>query len=301
MSILIDEKTKLLIQGITGKEGQRAVTAAKSYHTDVLAGVTPGKKGQAVEKVPVYDTVEQAKEAHSEINVSAVYVPPFAVKDAVLEAIEARIPLVNIMTERTPIKDTAYYLAAAREAGVAVIGPSSLGVISTGKARIGVCGGDKPDEIYMKGSVGVISRSGGMTNEISWQLRRSGIGITTAVHIGGDLLMGTAYADALKLFEKDPETQGVVIFGELGGRYEFDIVDLIADGGFTKPLAIFIGGKFGESLPEGMTIGHAGAIIEKGKGSVSSKEEALKRVGVMIAEHYEDLPRLIKEKMARGR
>lgn len=297
MSIFINEHTKLLIQGITGKEGQRAVQAAQSYHTQVLAGVTPGKGGQEVEGVPVYDTVKEAVKHHPEINVSAIYVPPFAAKDAVLEAMEANIPLLNIMTERIPIKDTAYYLALARQNGTKIIGPSSLGVISTGKARIGVCGGDKPDQIYKAGPVGVISRSGGMTNELSWQLRRADIGITTAVHIGGDMLMGTAYADALREFEKDPETKGVVIFGEMGGRYEFDIVELIQSKGFTKPIAIFIGGKFGEKMPEGMTIGHAGAIIEKGKGSVRSKEEALRSVGVMIADSYEDLPKLIAEKL----
>ncbi|OGY81639.1 MAG: hypothetical protein A3F54_01065 [Candidatus Kerfeldbacteria bacterium RIFCSPHIGHO2_12_FULL_48_17] len=297
MSIFIDEKTRLLIQGITGKEGQRAVTAAQSYHTQVVAGVTPGKGGQKVEGVPVYDTVAEATRKHPEINASAIYVPPFAVKDAVLEALAHDIKLINIMTERIPIADTASYLAAARAADARIIGPSSLGVISTGKARIGVAGGDKPDEIYQPGPVGVISRSGGMTNEVSWQLRQNNIGITTAVHIGGDMLMGTAYADALRAFENDSETKAVVIFGEMGGRYEFDIVELIQQGGFTKPLAIFIGGKFGASLPEGMTIGHAGAIIEKGKGSVESKEAALKSVGVLVVDIYEDLPKRIQEKL----
>lgn len=296
MAILIDSKTQLLIQGITGKEGQRAVEAAQAYHTSVVAGVTPGKGGQEVAGVPVYDTVKQAMQAHSDINVSAVYVPPFAAKDAVLEAIAARIPLVNIMTERIPIHDTAYFLAGAAASGTRIVGPSSLGVISSGLARIGVVGGDEPQAIYQPGPVGVISRSGGMTNEVSWQLRRHDIGISTAVHVGGDMLMGTPYADALRLFEQDPATQAVVIFGEMGGRYEWDIVDLIKSGDFTKPLAIFIGGKFGERLPEGMSIGHAGAIIEKGKGSVSSKEEALRAVGVMVAEHYEDLPILIKKR-----
>ena len=297
MSIFIDKNTRILIQGITGKEGQRAVLAARQYHTEVVAGVTPGKGGQEVEGVPVYDTVARAVENHPGITVSAVYVPPFAARDAVLEAIAARIPLINIMTERIPIHDTAYFLAAARVAGIRIIGPSSLGVISSGQARIGVVGGDKPDEIYQPGSVGVISRSGGMTNELSWQLRRVGIGISTALHVGGDMLMGTAYAEALQLFEADPDTRAVVIFGEMGGRYELDIVDLVKRGKFTKPIAIFIGGKFGERLPEGMSIGHAGAIIEKGKGSVSSKEEALRAVGVMIADDYEQLPQLIQGKI----
>lgn len=300
MSIFINEKTRLLIQGITGKEGQRAVMAARNYGTKVVAGVTPGKGGQEVEGVPVYDTVAEAKAKHPEINTSAIYVPPFAAKDAVLEALSHDIKLINIMTERIPIADTAYYLAAAREAKARIIGPSSLGVISTGKGRVGVAGGDKPEDIYMPGHVGVISRSGGMTNEVSWQLRQNNIGITTAVHIGGDMLMGTSYANALEAFEGDSETKAVVIFGEMGGRYEFDIVDLVKSKKFTKPLAIFIGGKFGAQLPEGMTIGHAGAIIEKGKGSVESKEAALKNVGVLVAESYEDLPKLIARALKKS-
>ncbi|OGY79770.1 MAG: hypothetical protein A3B74_01745 [Candidatus Kerfeldbacteria bacterium RIFCSPHIGHO2_02_FULL_42_14] len=297
MSILIDEHTKLLIQGITGKEGQRALKAASNYHTEVLCGVTPGKGGLDVEGVPVYDTVAEAVENHPALNATAIYVPPFAAKDAVLEAIDSNIALINIMTERIPIQDTSYYLAAARERGTRIVGPSSLGMISTGKARIGVAGGDKPNEIYMKGNVGVISRSGGMTNEISWQLRKNTFGITTAIHIGGDLLMGTSYADALRLFEEDTATEGIVIFGEMGGRYEFDIVELLKQGGCTKPIAIFIGGKFGKHLPEGMTIGHAGAIIEKGSGSVEEKEKALRSVGVLVAANYEDLPKLIASKL----
>lgn len=293
MSILIHEHTKILIQGITGKEGQRAVEAAHKYHSKVVAGVTPGKGGQEVSGVPVYDTVKQAMENHPDINASAIYVPPFAARDAVLEALAANIPLINIMTERIPIRDTAYFLEYARGTESRIVGPSSLGIISSGKGRIGVAGGDKPETIYKRGPVGVISRSGGMTNEVSWQLSQKGLGISTAVHIGGDMLMGTTYADALKLFEADEETKGVVLFGEMGGRYEFEIVEIIKKKEFTKPLAIFIGGKFGKNLPSGMTIGHAGAIIEKGEGSVEAKQKALEEVGVMVAEVYEGLPKLI--------
>ena len=154
-------------------------------------------------------------------------------------------------------------------------------------------GGPLVNEIFSPGSIGVISRSGGMTNEISWQLRQAGLGQSTAVHVGGDLLMGTTYADLLRLFEKDDQTKAVVIFGEHGGSYEFEIVDLINNDEYTKPLAIYIGGKFANILPEGMNIGHAGAIVEKGKGAVE-KEKALSDVGVMIAEKYEDLVLLIK-------
>jgi succinyl-CoA synthetase alpha subunit len=178
---------------------------------------------------------------------------------------------------------------------VQILGPSSLGCIVPGVARIGVVGGplELAHQIFQKGSIGIISRSGGMTNEVSWQIRKAGMGQSAAVHVGGDLLMGTTYADLLRLYEKDPDTKAVVIFGEHGGSYEFEIVEAIRNKEFTKPLAIYIGGKFANSLPEGMNIGHAGAIVERGKGA-AEKEKALGEVGVMIAERYEDLVMLIQ-------
>lgn len=298
MSIFVNTTTRLLIQGITGKEGVRACEAATSYHTRVVAGVTPGKGGQEVLSVPVYDSIQRAVARHPDINATAIYVPPVAAKDATLEAIAAGIPLINIMTERMPIGDTAYVLAAAREAGVRVVGPASLGIISAGLGRIGVAGGSNPDEIYTKGAIGVISRSGGMMNEMSWQLRRNGIGISTAVHIGGDLLIGTSYADVLRLFQEDSDTHGVVLFGELGGDYEFEVADMVARGEFTKPLSAFVGGKFGAQLPEGMTIGHAGALIQHGRGSAASKEEALKKAGVIVVDSFEECGPAVASRIA---
>ncbi|OGH64699.1 MAG: hypothetical protein A2821_04595 [Candidatus Magasanikbacteria bacterium RIFCSPHIGHO2_01_FULL_41_23] len=293
MSILITTQTHVLVQGITGKEGAKAARAMLDYNTNVVCGVTPNKAGQEVEGKPVFNFITEAKTQFPEINISAIYVPPFAAKAAILEAINNDIPLINTIVERIPIKDTAYCLAAAKEKNITIIGPSSLGFISPGVGRIGVVGGPLVNEIFSPGSIGVISRSGGMTNEISWQLRQAGLGQSTAVHVGGDLLMGTTYADLLRLFEKDDQTKAVVIFGEHGGSYEFEIVDLINNDEYTKPLAIYIGGKFANILPEGMNIGHAGAIVEKGKGAVE-KEKALSDVGVMIAEKYEDLVLLIK-------
>lgn len=295
MSILISQDTKVLIQGITGKEGQKAAKAMLEYGTNVVAGVRPGKAGEQVEGVPVFDTVADAMSAIEGITVSAIYVPPFAAKAAILEAIDAGIKQINTIVERIPIKDTAICLAVAKEAGVQIIGPSSLGYVAPGIGRVGVVGGPKgqTDEIYTPGSIGIISRSGGMTNEIAWQVRKAGLGQSTAVHVGGDLLMGTTYADLLREFEKDDQTKAVIIFGEHGGSYEFEIVDLINTGEFTKPLAIYIGGKFANTLPEGMNIGHAGAIVERGKGA-AEKEVALREVGVMIADTYEDLVEKIK-------
>lgn len=295
MSILITENTKVLVQGITGKEGQKATQAMIEYGTQIVAGVTPKKGGQKVEDKPVFNSISEARQQFPEINTSVVYVPPFAAKTAILEAVENDIAIVNAITERIPIQDMAYCLAAAKERGIKIIGPSSLGYISPGAGRIGVVGGPKKlaDEIFTPGSVGVISRSGGMTNEVSWQIRQAGLGQSTAVHVGGDFLMGTTYRDLLLLFELDAQTKVVVLFGEHGGSYEFEIEQMIKNKEFTKPLVVYIGGKFAGTLPEGMNIGHAGAIVERGRG-VAEKEKALAAVGVKIAERYEDLATMAK-------
>lgn len=295
MSILVDKNTKVLVQGITGKEGQKAAAAMTAYGTAVVGGVRPGKGGELVDGIPVFNSVAEAKAAHPEINTTTIYVPPFAAKEAIMEAINSDIAIINTIVERIPIQDTAYCLAAAKEKNIRLIGPSSLGYISPGQGRVGVVGGpiDLANQVFQPGSIGVISRSGGMTNELSWQIRRAGLGQSSAVHVGGDLLMGTTYADLLKLFEQDIQTKAVVIFGEHGGSYEFEVVELIKNKGFTKPLAVYIGGKFASIFPEGMNIGHAGAIVGRGQ-SAAEKETALKSVGVLIAETYEDLVTKIK-------
>lgn len=295
MSILISKQTKVLVQGITGKEGAKAAKAMLEYGTNVIGGVRPGKGGEEVEGRPVFNTVAEATEAVGSINVTAIYVPPVAAKAAMLEAIDNDIPQINVIVERIPIKDTAYCLAAAQEKNILIIGPSSLGYISPGVGRIGVVGGplELANEIFQPGSIGIISRSGGMTNELSWQIRQAGMGQSAAVHVGGDLLMGTTYVDLLRLFEKDEQTKAVVIFGEHGGSYEFEIVELIKHKEFTKPLAVYIGGKFAGVLPAGMNIGHAGAIVARGQGA-ADKEKVLREVGVMVAERYEDLVEIVK-------
>ena len=320
---MIDSQTKVLVQGITGKEGAKGAKAMLEYGTKVLCGVTPKKGGQAAEGKPVFNSIKEAlsvilnHDSHRgeeskplerldpsgranspqddvlKYLVSAIYVPPFAAKAAIMEAIENNISLINTIVERIPIKDTAYCLAAAKEKNIRIIGPSSLGFINPGVGRIGVVGGPLVNEVFSPGSIGVISRSGGMTNEVSWQLRKAGLGQSSAVHVGGDLLMGTTYADLLKLFERDEQTKAVVIFGEHGGSYEFEVIDLIKNKEFTKPLAIYVGGKFANILPEGMNIGHAGAIVGRGQ-SAEDKERALSAVGVMVAERYDELPELIK-------
>jgi len=295
MSILINKNTKVLVQGITGKEGKKATVAMLEYGTQVVAGVRPGKGGEIVEGLPVFNSVQEAMLKYPDISTTVIYVPPFAAKAAILEAVENNISIINTIVERIPIQDTAYCLVAAKEKNIRLIGPSSLGYISPGEGRVGVVGGplSLANEVFQPGSVGVISRSGGMTNELSWQIRKAGLGQSTAVHVGGDLLMGTTYADLLRLFEKDEQTKTVVIFGEHGGGYEFEVVEMIKNKEFTKPLSVYIGGKFANLFPEGMNIGHAGAIVGKGQ-SAEEKEYALKSAGVLIADTYEDLVIKIK-------
>jgi succinyl-CoA synthetase alpha subunit len=288
MGIVIDKNTKVLVQGITGKEGGRAAQAMIEYHTNVVGGVRPGKGGETVFGRPVFNSVQEAMGHIPGITASAVYVPPGAAKGAILEAIEAGVDIINVMTERIPIQDTAYILAAARERGVTVIGPSSLGCIVPEVGRIGVIGGPLVHDIFTPGNVGIISRSGGMTNEIAWQVRAAGLGQSAAIHTGGDLLMGFDYKDLLFAFETDSSTKVVILFGEHGGVYEFAIADVVKEKKFTKPLCVCIGGRFASALPEGTPIGHAGAIVARGEG-VEDKARALEKVGVAVAECLDDL------------
>src|SRR3972149_12259051 len=265
MAILIDRNTKVLVQGITGKEGSRAAEQMLKYGTKVLAGVTPSKGGQEVLGVPVFNTIKEALEKFPEINTTSIAVPGAFAKSAILEAVDAKVPLVHVLTEHVPIYDTALVYAKAREARVRIVGPSSIGIISPGQAKLGSIGGDNPSFSYATGNIGVISKSGGMTSEISFILKKAGLGVSTAVGIGGDLIIGSTFADLLLLFEKDPDTRAVVLFGEVGGTYEEEAADFIKRGGFTKPVAAFISGLFAETLPNSLALVHAGAIIKRGK------------------------------------
>ena len=297
MSILIDQKTVCLIQGITGKEGSRVAANMAAYKTKVVAGVTPGKGGQEVDGVPVYNTVAEALAKHPQINATGVYVPPFAVLSAVEEALANEIKLIHIIAEHVPIKDTALIIAKAKVKGAQVIGPSSIGLISPGKAKVGSIGGADADRAFGPGKIGVISKSGGMSSEVSWLLKKNGFGQSTVVGIGGDILAATTFADLLPLFAEDQETEAVVMVGEFGGTYEEDAADYLKKTNFAKPVVAFISGLFAESLPQGIALGHAGAIIEGGKGTRKAKVEALEAAGVSIAKIPTEIPELLKEKL----
>ncbi|MFQ3275075.1 MAG: succinyl-CoA synthetase alpha subunit [Candidatus Nanohaloarchaea archaeon] len=287
MSILIDEDTKALVQGITGREASEKLPEMLEYGTDVVAGVTPGKGGQEVEGVPVYDSVEEALEEHPEINASLVYVPPFAAKEAAFEALDNGIKLLDIVTERVPTKDSWRIHEKAEEEDARVVGPTSVGIISPEKCKLGPIGGSEPEKVYKSGKIGVISKSGGMTTETAWVVRQAGYGVSTAIGLGGDRVAGTTFEDALELFEEDNQTEAVVMFGELGGAYEEKAAELVESGGFTKPLVAFIAGKFTEEMPS-RQYGHAGAVIRGERSKPSYKEEVLREAGAHVVDvHHE--------------
>lgn len=293
MGILLSAATDVIVQGATGKEGRRTAAAMRAYGTRVSCGVTPGKGGEVSDGLPVFSDVAAARAAFPGLNASVIVVPPFAAKDAIIEALEAGITLISVMTERVPMRDAASCFAAAKERGASIIGPSSLGVLVPGVGRLGVIGGPLVDEIFTPGGIGVISRSGGMTNELSWSVRQAGLGQSAAVHVGGDSLLGTSYADALRLFEEDPLTEAVVVYGEQGGACEFEIASLVSKGLFTKPIAVHVGGDFAKGLPEGAVVGHAGAIVRRGQ-SAADKAKVLAESGVLVAERFDDLVQCIR-------
>jgi succinyl-CoA synthetase alpha subunit len=294
MSILIDEDTKVLVQGITGREASEKVPEMIEYGTDVVAGVTPGKAGEEVAGVPVYDTVKEALGEHPEINTSLIYVPPFAARDAAMEAMENNIELLNIITERIPTKDAWEIYEKAEKKDITVVGPTSVGIITPGEAKLGPIGGNEPKKVYKPGKVGVISKSGGMTTETSWVIRQAGFGISTAAGLGGDVIAGTTFEDALKMFEEDDQTEAVVMYGELGGTYEEKAAELLESGEFTKPLIAFIAGKFTEEMPS-KKYGHAGAIIRGERGTPTGKEKALEEAGAHVVEVHHKIGEKLNE------
>jgi succinyl-CoA synthetase alpha subunit len=294
MSILLDDKSRLLIQGITGRQARTHVSYMRKYGTNVVAGVSPGKGGGDVDGIPVYDTVAGAL-AHHEIDISVLFIPGPYVRDAALEAIEHGVPHVHILAESVPHHDSALIIERAETRGVRLVGPNSQGMISPGRAKLGGTGGPDPDEVFMPGPVGIISRSGGMGVEIGNALTRRGIGQSTYVSTGGDLLIGTAFKPLLELFEKDAETKAVAIFGEAGTGHEEEAADFIKAGGFTKPVVALVVGEAMEKLPKGMSFGHTSSIIERGLGSPTLKQERLREAGVRVADTFAEVAGLVEQ------
>ena len=302
MSILIDETTTFIVQGITGREAVNLTRECLDYGrgAKVVGGVTPGRRGRDVHGVPVFDTVEQAVEHHGgPIKGSVVTVPPAFTKDAVFEAIENGIELVVIVTERIPRGDVAQMVELASRHGARIIGPNCLGIIVPDVIKMGGIGGPAKDaaKAYSPGPVGVISRSGGMTTEMSSTLTAAGLGQSTAVSIGGDAIIGSSYAELMPLFDADEGTEAIVIYTEPGGRMEAELARYMTEESARKlPIVAFMAGRFMDEMP-GMSFGHAGTIVEGKEDTAAEKIERLASAGIVVAEEIAEIPGLVKERM----
>ncbi|HEX5713284.1 MAG TPA: CoA-binding protein [Solirubrobacterales bacterium] len=301
MSILLNRETTFIVQGITGREAVNLTRECLDYGSKVVGGVTPGRKGREVHGVPVFDTVAQAVEHHgSPIDGSVVTVPPAFTKDAVLEAIENGIKLIVVVTERIPRRDVAQMVELANLRGARIIGPNCLGLIVPDVCKMGGIGGPAKDaaKAYAPGPVGVMSRSGGMTTEISSSLTQAGLGVSTAVSIGGDAIIGSAYAELMPYFEADEETKAIVIYTEPGGRMEAQLSEWVQENNSRLPIVAFMAGKFmDDEEMKGMSFGHAGTIVEGVEDTATEKIARLEAAGIRVVERIDEIPDAVKEKL----
>jgi succinyl-CoA synthetase alpha subunit len=302
MSILVDSDTTFIVQGITGREAVNLTRECLDYGTGarIVGGVTPGRLGRDVHGVPVFDTVAQAVEHHGgPIDGSVVTVPPAFTKDAVIEAIAGGVKLVVIVTERIPRADVAQMVEFATMHDARIIGPNCLGIIVPDVIKMGGIGGPAKDaaKAYSPGPIGVMSRSGGMTTEISSTLTAAGLGQSTAVSIGGDAIIGSSYAELMPLFAADGQTQAIVIYTEPGGRMEAQLAEWVAANGDPLPIVAFMAGRFMDEMP-GMSFGHAGTIVEGKEDTASEKIARLASAGIVVAERIEEIPDLVRSQIA---
>ena len=297
MAILIDETKRVLVQGITGREGRARTRLMREYGTNVVAGVTPGKGGQSVLGVPVFNAPQEAVDSLGKIDISVLFVPAAGVKEAAIPAIDAGIKLTVLVPDRVPVWDAMEIAAAAKANGAMFLGPNTLGVLSPGKGVVGMIGGraESARQWFKSGvpkGVGVISRSGGMASSTGYYLGQAGVRISTIVHIGGDTVLGVRIPDAALMFEADPVTEAIVIFGEIGSSQEEELAELVRDRKVTKPVIAYIGGK---AAREGTRFSHAGAIIEGGRGTHAGKVKALREAGATVVDAFGELPGAVAE------
>lgn len=295
MAILVDDSLKVIVQGITGREAASFTKDMLDYGTRVVAGVTPGKQGQNVHGVPVFDTIRHAMRQQP-ATVSVISVPPALVKEAALEAFDNAIKLLVIVTERVPRRDVVELLEVATEKDAQIIGPNTLGLICPHKVKLGMAGGPVADvkKSYMPGKVGIASRSGGMTTEIANLLTTHGIGQSTCVAIGGDAMVGTNFLELIPLFDRDPDTEAVVLFCEPGGIIEERLAEKVIAEKIGLPIVAFLAGRFVDQMP-GVRFGHAATIVEGDRGSTRSKREAFAKAGIQVAEKFSDIVKLLKD------
>ena len=288
MSVFIDKSTRLLVQGITGRDGSFHTRQMIEYGTDVVGGVTPGKGGQKFDdKVPIFNTVEQAVKATG-ANATVIYVPPMFAADAMMEAADAGIPFIVCITEGVPVLDMTRVYPFVKEKGARLLGPNCPGLISPGKAKVGII----PGRICTPGPIGLVSRSGTLTYEVVFQMTRAGMGQTTCVGIGGDPINGTNFIDCLAAFEADPDTEAVVMIGEIGGTDEQEAASFVKEK-MSKPVVGFIAGQ---TAPPGRRMGHAGAIISGSAGTAAEKIEAFKDAGIGVAQRPIDVVQLLRSR-----
>jgi succinyl-CoA synthetase alpha subunit len=302
VSILLNRDTTFIVQGITGREAVNLTRECLDYGSKIVGGVTPGRKGRDVHGVPVFDTVAQAVAHHGgPIDGSVVTVPPAFTKDAVFEAILNGIKLIVIVTERIPRGDVAQMVELASIEGARIIGPNCLGLIVPEVCKMGGIGGPAKDaaKAYAPGPVGVMSRSGGMTTEISSSLTQAGLGVSTAVSIGGDAIIGSTYAELMPYFEADEETRAIVIYTEPGGRMEAQLSEWVAEHDSRLPIVAFMAGKFmDDDEMKGMSFGHAGTIVEGKEDTATEKIARLEAAGISVVERIDQIPDAVKEKLA---
>jgi succinyl-CoA synthetase alpha subunit len=293
MAIIIDEHKRVIVQGITGREGRARTQLMREFGTNVVGGCTPGKGGQEVEGVAVHDSVAEVIDSVGAVDVSVVFVPARLVKSAAIEAIEAGVKLVMLVPDRVPLWDAMAIAEAADAHGAEFIGPNTLGVISPGRAVLGMIGGRAESARQWFNTprsgrtVGVMSRSGGMSSSCGYYLSRAGLGLSTICHVGGDSVLGLTFPEVALKFQNDPETDAIVLFGEIGGSMEERLANLMAKGEITKPVVAYIGGK---AATEGTRFSHAGAIIEGNRGTHAGKVKALSNAGAVVVGSFGDLP-----------
>lgn len=293
MSILTHKEMRVIVQGITGREASNFVKDSLDYGTKIVGGVTPGKHGMSIHGVRVYHCIRQILQ-ESEVDCSVISVPPAFVKDAALEAIDNGIKLIVIITERVPRKDTVQVLAAARAKDVTVVGPNSMGLISPEEAKIGLVGGRVEDikKSYKKGPVGIMSRSGGMTTEIANLLTQSGFGQSTCVSIGGDPIVGSNFLELLPLYCEDEQTKALVLYCEPGGNVEEKLSEFLKENPVSLPIVAFVAGRFVDKI-EGVRFGHAGTIVEGGKGATKEKIACLRAASVQVVDQLSEIPDIL--------
>ena len=300
MSILIDSDTRIIVQGITGREAVSFTRDMLDYGANVVGGVTPGRGGRDVAGVPVFDTVRQITD-RQRVDVSVLAVPAPALRDAAFETIEAGVPLLVILTERVPRRDVAQVLELAQLRGARVVGPNSMGILVPGCCKVGPIGGPAEDaaKAYAPGPVGIMSRSGGMTTEIANLLTQRGLGQSTAVSMGGDPIIGSTFAELMPLWESDADTRALVIFGEPGGGQEAQLARYLSEHGTRLPIVAFIAGGFMEEMP-GLRFGHAGSIVEGKADTAAAKARALREAGALVAEDLSEIPSLLAQALGSG-